>query len=55
MIAPRGPGAVNEDVNETIRDTHERLTFKAHAKIASNTAASLAVRTPISETTGNRR
>ncbi len=40
IIAPREPGAVDEDFTVTISESSERPTFKAHAKIVAPTTTS---------------
>jgi hypothetical protein len=41
MIAPQNPGAVDENFTVTVRESSERLSFKAHAKVvAASTSAS---------------
>ena len=48
VIAPREPGPVDEDFTVTIRESPERLTFKAHGKVVANgsTSARLRARLP---------
>jgi hypothetical protein len=46
VIAPNVPGALDEEFTVTIRESPERLTFKAHGKVVSTSSAAARVRPP---------